>query len=478
MNYIIQNRKPESFFRFFEEISAIPRMSYHEEAIADYLVDFAKTRGLDYYRDTWNNVLIKKPASKGYEEKAPILFQGHTDMVCEKESGSDHDFLKDPLDLWIDGHFLRARGTTLGADDGMAVATMLALLDGEIEDHPAYECLFTAAEEAGIVGAPKFDFSKISARTLINIDAGDPKYPLCSCSGALRTRITMPFATEPIQGHAIHVHIGGLMGGHAGADIHRGRANANKVMGRLISALSSEGDVRIVSVNSGSKDSGIMRECDAILSVSNVENATAILKKHADAISSELVDEDKNFFVSVESATAETMMDQTASDRTCGMLACLPTGVFSMCRDLPYLVEFSRNFGTVITEEQNVIFTFSTRSASNSKLDSAAHELEAFAAMIGAQIEHFGRYPGWEYTPTSHVRDAYLSAYREITANEAIAVGVHAGIECGVICAAIPDMDTVAIAPNAQFLHSPAERLDLDSCETFWRVLRRMIEIL
>ena len=183
MEYIIHGRRPASYFRFFEEISAIPRASYHEEKIAEYLVSFAKERGLEYYRDEWNNVLIKKPATKGKEGIAPILFQGHIDMICEKNSGVEHDFLNDPLELYIDGDLLRARGTTLGADDGMAVATMLSLLDGEVAEHPAYECLFTATEEPGLVGALKFDYSRIKARTLINIDCGNQNVILCSSAG-------------------------------------------------------------------------------------------------------------------------------------------------------------------------------------------------------------------------------------------------------------------------------------------------------
>ncbi len=478
MEYVVKGRNPEAFFRYFEEISAIPRKSFHEEQIADYLVSFAKERGLEYYRDEVHNVLIKMPATKGQEHRPPILFQGHTDMVCEKESGVEHDFLKDPLDLYIDGKFLRARGTTLGSDDGVGVAAMLALLDGEIAEHPAYECLFTTAEEAGLVGVSKFDFSRISARTLINIDVGNEKYPVISCSGALRTKMTMPYKTEPMTMQALRVRVSGLIGGHAGVHIKSGRANANKLMGRLIGALMPMGDVRIVSVDSGSKDSGIMRECEAVLAVPNFEEASAVLKSRAAEIATELVPEDKNFAVTVEPADAARMMCREDSARVCGVLSCLATGVFSMCRDLPYLVEFSRNFGVVTTEADHVIFTVSTRSAKNSKLDGARDELDAFAAMIGAEIDHYGRYPGWEYDPESAVRNVYLRAYREITGEEAAPIGVHTGIECGAIRAAIPDMDAIAIGADHPNVHSPSEMLNLDSCETFWRILTRMIEIL
>ena len=478
MEYIIKGREPEAFFRYFEEISAIPRASYHEEKIADYIVDFAKARGLEYYRDEWHNVLVKMPATKGQEHRPPILLQGHMDMVCEKELGVEHDFLTDPLDLYIDGNFLRARGTTLGADDGVAVATMLSLLDGTVKDHPAYECLFTSAEEAGIVNAPKFDFSRISARTLVNIDAGNTKYPLISCSGALRTEISLDYKTEPMTMQAILVSIKGLIGGHSGAHINSGRANANKVMGRLIAATMSLGDVRVVSVDNESKGSGIPRECKAVLAVPNFDDAAAIIKDYADAIATELIPEDKDFNVTVEPCEATSMMTREDTARVCGILACMHSGVFSMCRDLTYLVEFSRNFGTVTTTEKTITFLVSTRSSKNSKLDSAQNELDAFAAMMGAKINHYGRYPGWEYDKESHVRDAYCQAYNEITGDTAVPVGVHAGIECGVIRKAIPDMDAIAISPDFSNGHSPQERLDLDSCEVFGRVVARLIEIL
>ncbi len=478
MEYIIKGRKPESFFGFFEEISAIPRESYHEEKIADYLVNFAKARGLEYYRDEANNVLIKKPATKGQEHRPPILFQGHTDMVCEKDSDVKHDFLNDPLELYVDGNLLRARGTTLGADDGVAVAMMLSLLDGMVAEHPALECLFSATEEVGMVGALQFDFSRIKARTLINMDAGDEKYPLISCSGAFRTKMTLPVTTEPMTMQGLRVRVSGLIGGHSGAAINKGRANANKLMGRLLAVLTPTCDARIVSVDGGSKSNAIPRECEAVLAVPDFGEASAVLKNCAAEIATELVPEDRDFTVTVEPAAPARMMSREDTARVCGVLACLATGVFSMCRDLPYLVEYSRNFAVVATDTDAVTFTVSTRSARNSKLDASAGELDAFAAMIGAKVDHYDRYPGWEYDPNSKVREVYCRAYRETTGEEATPVGVHAGIECGVIRSAIPDMDAIAISPNHANGHSPSEQLDLDSCERMCRIVARMIEIL
>ncbi len=233
MNYVIEGRKPASVFRFFEQISAIPRPSYHEEAIADFLVDFAKQRSLECYRDAHHNVLIKAPATKGMEDREPLMFQGHTDMVCEKNGDVEHDFLKDGLQLYVDGKYLRARGTTLGADDGVAVALMLALLDGEIKEHPAYECLFTTAEEVGLNGAKGFDYSLLKARRMVNLDSADIGVITAGCAGGIRSDLTISCKPEAFAGEALCVSISGLMGGHSGENIHCGRANANRLMGRL-----------------------------------------------------------------------------------------------------------------------------------------------------------------------------------------------------------------------------------------------------
>ena len=478
MEYVIQGRKPASFFRYFEEISAIPRASYHEDQIADYLVAFAKQRGLEYFRDEWNNVLIKKPATKGREGVAPILFQGHTDMICEKNSGVEHDFLKDPLELYVDGDLLRARGTTLGADDGMAVATMLALLDGEVESHPAYECLFTAIEEPGLVGAMKFDFSRISAHTMVNIDCGNQNVILCSCAGGMRTELTLPYKYEKANGKGLRVYIKGLLGGHSGASIHKGLANANKVMGRMLAELLSVCDARLASVDGRAQDNAITRECEAVLLVSDYEKAASVLTTCADRIAKELVKEDRDFCVTVEPCEPEAMMSREDTMRVCAVLACVANGVFTMCQDMTYLVEYSRNLGSVATESESVKFGFYTRSPKESQLDATVQELDALAAAFGGATKHHSRYPGWEFSKSSPIRQAYMEACRKTMEKAPIAVGVHAGLECGIVCTAIPGMDAISIGPNCQHGHSPNEAMNLASCEEFWRALRVMIEAL
>lgn len=479
MEYVINGRKPSSVFRFFEEISAIPRGSYNEGGIADYLVAFAKARGLYCYRDEFNNVLIKAPATAGQEGRAPILFQGHTDMVCEKNSDVEHDFLRDPLKLWVDGELLRAKGTTLGADNGIAVAMMLSLLDGEIKEHPAYECLFTTAEEVGLNGAHGFDYSLIASRTMVNMDSEDLGKVTCGCAGGLRSDLTLTTHPEPFAGEALRVKITGLMGGHSGADINTGRANANKLMGRLLAALLPSCDARVVSIEGGSKDNAIPRECEATLSVPNADDAVAILTDTAAEIAHELVKEDTGFTVTVEDAEADAvMMSREDTARVCAILSCAAVGVLAMSRDVAGLVEYSRNLGVVRTENDSVSFVFSSRSAMESRLDASIRELDALAAVTGCKTNHYSRYPGWDFAPVSALRDAYLKAYRDVTGKDAEVNVIHAGLECGIIHSKLPDMDVISIGPTMFDIHSPNEALDLPSTEIFWQTVARLIEIL
>lgn len=479
MQYIIRGREPAAFFRFFEEISAIPRPSYHERAIADYLVAFAKERGLAYSRDELNNVFIKMPATPGQEHRAPILFQGHTDMVCEKNADVVHDFLKDPLDLWLDGNLLRAKGTTLGADDGVAVALMLTLLDGTLAEHPAIECLFTTAEEVGLNGAHGFDYSQISARRMVNVDSELLGNITCGCAGGIRTDLHLPVETEPFAGTAMRVAIGGLMGGHSGENIDSGRANANKLMGRLLAKLQPECDFRLISVEGGSKDNAIPRECVALLAVSDFDRAEELLSEEAALIARELVAEDRGFSLTVEDAEATAvMLSKESTARVTAVLAAVPNGVFEMNHSVKGLVEYSRNLGVVRTEDDAMDFVFASRSSIESRLDASTRELDAMASVIGATTKHYSRYPGWSYAEKSDLREAYIKAYGDVTGDMATVNVIHAGLECGIIYSHIPDMDIISIAPTLHDLHSPNESLDLSTVETFWKTIVRLIEIL
>ncbi len=477
MNYVISGREPSAVLRFFEEISAIPRPSYHEDKIADYLVAFAKERNLECYRDDLHNVFIKAPATKGKENCAPILFQGHTDMVCEKNSDTVHDFLNDPLQLYLDGDLLRARGTTLGADNGIAVAMMLALLDGALPEHPAYECLFTTAEEVGLNGAQGFDYSLVSARRMVNLDSEELGVVTCGCAGGVRSDLRLRVKTESFAGEALRVSIGGLMGGHSGGDIHSGRANANKLLGRILASLNGKCDFRLISLSGGSKDNAIPRESEALIAVADADAATDLLTDTAATIAAELSQEDRNFNVAIESAETEAVM-WSAEDtkRALAVLTCAANGVLEMSHDVKGLVEYSRNLGVVTTEGDEVRFVFSSRSSMESRLDASTQELDALAAVMGCTAEHHSRYPGWDFAKVSPLRDAYLAAYRARTGKDASVNVIHAGLECGIIRSKVPDMDMISIGPTMQDIHSPDEALHLDATEAFWQTLLCLIE--
>lgn len=478
MEYVIKGRKPESVFRFFEEISAIPRPSYHEEKIADHLVKFAKARGLYCYRDELNNVLIKAPATKGWEDRPTLLFQGHTDMVCEKNADVEHDFRRDPLKLWVDGNLLRATGTTLGGDDGIAVAMMMALLDGEIAEHPAYECLFTTAEEVGLNGVHGFDYSLLSARTMINMDSEELGVVTCGCAGGERHDLTLTAKTAPFEGIAMRIGVSGLMGGHSGENIKDGRANANKVMGRLLASLAVECDFRLVSVDGGSKDNAIPRECVAVIATDDYDTAYQHIMGEGAAIAQELVEEDHGFTLTVgkaENAPAEAFTKEDTLRVLC-VFSCAANGVLEMSRNVKGLVEYSRNLGVVRTDGNTVLVVFSSRSAMESRLDASARELDVLAAANGFEAKHYSRYPGWDYAPESKAREAYLAAYRDVTGEDACVNVIHAGLECGIIRSNVPDMDVISVGPTMHDIHSPAEALDLDTVEVFWRTVERLIE--
>lgn len=475
--HIIKGYKPEKLFRFFEDIAAIPHGSCNEKAIADYLEAFAVTRNLEFYRDGFDNILIKCPATAGYENEPAVILQGHTDMVCEKNSDCNHDFENDPLDLYVEDGWLKARGTTLGADDGIAVAVMLALLDGEAEEHPALECLFTVQEEIGLVGAINFDYSRISARRMINLDSAGEGCATVGCAGGCRTDIKLPVELVPAGGNALKITLFGLMGGHSGEEINAGRENAIKLMGRLLLALRRDCDYNLISINGGLMDNAIPRECEAVITVRDIDEVKPLVIKAAAAYANELSAADSDFKMSCEPCELpEYMMNCACTRKTVAMLGSFNNGVLKMSQDIEGLVEYSRNIGIIRTENGCVKFTFSSRTAIESQLDSSCDYLDAFAELCGATCEHHGRYPGWAYSKESPIRDKYVSVAREVLGTEPRVEAIHAGLECGTIKSQIPDMDIVAIGAVVENMHTPDEKLELASFERFWQIIVGMLK--
>ena len=467
--------------RYFEEISSIPRPTYHEEKIAEYLCDFAKARGFEYYRDQANNVFIKKNGSRGRENERPILLQGHTDMVCEKNEDTQHDFLTQGLELYEDNGLLRARGTTLGADNGVAVAVMLYVLDGaegHIDSHPPIECLFTASEEVGLDGVKSFDYSKIKSRRMINMDSADESQILTGCAGGMRTTLNYTACTEKGAGEAVYIALKGLAGGHSGEDIEKGRANANKLMGRILLELWSDGDMRLVSIDGGSKDNAITREAQAVVTVND---ADALIKRLGDiekTISEELCYDDRGFSIIAKRCDLpEKVMTRRSGETVIFFLATVQNGVFEMNPAIRTLVEFSRNIGVVETDKEkgNIRFTFLSRSPRDSQIKASLAQLEAYANILGMTVSHGNNYPGWAYAESSEIRDTYAEVYKELYGEDIEITTIHAGLECGIIKEKIPDMDMISCGPIVRCLHSPDEYMDIASFERFFTIIKNVL---
>ena len=473
MGYIIKDRKPEQVFRFFEDICAIPHGSGNEKAIADYIEAFAKARGFDYSRDAVNNIFVKMPATKGREDEPAVMLQAHTDMVCEKNEGTVHDFLTDPLDLYVEDGWLHARGTTLGADDGIGVAIMLALLDGAAPSHPTLECLFTVSEETGMDGVINFDFSQVGARKLINLDAAEVDTVISGCAGGVRCRMRFDADLKKNEKEAVTVKISGLAGGHSGENIKDGRANANKLMGRFLAQL---GEFEFVSVNGGGKTNAIPRECVATVAVADINKVNELALTFEAEIKNELAECDSAFSVTVTHAgVPEYAFSESATKKIAGALLTVANGVLKMSHKVDGLVEYSRNLGVIRTENGKVEFSFLARSGINAQLDDSCRELEALASLCGAEVFYDERYGGWDFAERSPLRDSYASAYKEITKSSPKIESIHAGLECGFIIDNIPDMDIISIGPNEIDIHSPDERLELASVELIFKVIEKTL---
>lgn len=459
--------------KFFEEISAIPRGSGNEKGIADYLCKFAAERGLFCVRDELHNVFIRREADVECSAQSPVSLQGHTDMVCDKEAGCEHDFEKDPLKLYVENGYLRAKGTTLGGDDGAAVAAMLALLDGAAGmPLPELECVFTVQEETGLGGALTFDWSLLHSRKMINLDSEQDGEAVVGCCGGERCYSVMSADKKATDKELFRIEIGGLAGGHSGTDIDKGRANANIIAGHMIKELADGYSGELAYICGGSKDNAIARECvfeiacdkDALKFVSQFENET---RKN-------LSEEDKDFEIKIGRAENSSVFSADVTHKIADFITMLPCGVISMCNGLD-LPQSSANLGVIRTADNNVQIDVSVRSSVAKELDEICENVCSLADKNGMSCERNSRYPGWERRDGSHMEKLFRKCYAELFDEDVNVAVIHAGLECGIISGALPDMDIISIGPTMKDIHSPSEALELASCEHFWRLLCKMI---
>lgn len=470
MSYIFEGREPKAVLSYFYDFTTIPRGSGNEAGIADYLVRFAEKNGLAVYRDETNNVLIKKPASPTMKSRPTVVLQGHTDMVCEKNADVDFDFTKDPLRLRLDGDWLSAEGTTLGGDDGVAGAIMLALLADRETDYPALECLFTTSEEVGLDGMRAFDASHLNGRMLINIDSVGEGEATVSCAGGCRTDFVFP-GKKTENAPLLKLSVAGLAGGHSGENINDGRENAIKLCVRLLSAVSG---LRLASIEGGCKDNAIPRECTAFFSAD--EGASNAILAEWKTAKEELSTLDATATVTLENGGCGSVFDNDFSRRTLAALRALPSGVIEMNHKIAGMPETSANLGVVKTDDDGIRATVSSRSAVDSKLSTVLGTLEAIASLSRADVSHRSRYPGWKFTDGTSLQKVYLDTYRKLTGKEARLIGIHAGLECGLMAEKCPDMDMISIGPDLRDIHSPDERLSLSSLERTYCLVSEMLK--
>lgn len=483
--YVINGYKPEKLFRFFEDICRIPRGSGNEAGISEYIVKFAEERGLYAVRDKENNVLVRMPATERFKNATVLVLQGHVDMVCEKNNDVEHDFLTDPIVPYVDGKYLRAKGTTLGGDDGIAVAAMMTLMDGELPEHPEFEFLFTTNEEVGLTGASAFDYSKLKGRTMINMDSEEDGHVIVGCAGGIRSDISCSTDMEEIpSGYTPYkITVKGLMGGHSGENINSGRSNANKLMGRILSEVAKNTDVRIISLDGGSKDNAIPRECAVTIALEDHSKGLAVAVRISEEIRSELYPDDSKFEFTFSECEKLCCASSLFSRTLISMINIVPNGVITMSKDIEGLVEFSRNLGVIKFEDGNLNMIFSSRSANESQIDASVSQLNDLCLLGGMackdnaafSVKHYSRYPGWRFSQNSPLRDCYMRVYERLFGRKPEANIIHAGLECGIISSHVEDMDMISIGPDMKDIHSPDEALDLGSCERFFALLKEII---
>ena len=489
-NRVLAGYEPAAVLAFFEDICGIPHVSGDEAAVADYIERFAKDRGLACYRDHVHNVFVKLPASEGHESAPAVMLQGHTDMVGEKTADSTHNFATDGLKLRVDEQgWISATDTTLGGDDGVAVAMMLAILDHPPVPHPAIECLFTVSEETGLEGAWAFDpaAAGATARTMINLDSEAEGVITAGCSGGMRTDIRLPVAAEAAEGVALRVMLDGFTGGHSGVEIHEGHTNAIKAMGRLLRAAKGVSEAKLATLTGGGKDNAIPRDCEALVVLGDAARAEAYraaLMAEADRLRAEpnVIPADKAFtcVARVEDTLPAATLTAESTEDVLALLTLCRDGVLSMSAHVKGLVAHSRNLGivkTLLDEEGKptaVKLSMSTRSASGSHLDDSERELEALAEAItgeGTNATHRARYPGWDYAPVSPLRDLWTAVSRRLYGVTPRIEVIHAGLECGILCDKLGEMDIISVGPDMKDIHTPREMLSIPSVERTYRLV-------
>ncbi|MBE6963138.1 MAG: aminoacyl-histidine dipeptidase [Ruminococcaceae bacterium] len=474
----LEHLEPRGVFRIFEELCGIPHGSRNTKAVSDWCVRFAKERGFTCYQDAADNVIIIAEASVGYENASAVILQGHLDMVCEKNGDCAKDMEREGLDLAAEGDFVFAKGTTLGGDDGIAVAMALAILDDPTIPRPHLEVVLTSDEEIGMLGAAALDVSPLRGRQLLNIDSEEEGVFTVSCAGGSLTRCDLPLTRAAFSGTALRIRVAGLAGGHSGVEIHKGRANADILLGRLLRAMEEKTQLRLVSAAGGLKDNAIPVEAEAVVLAANTAMAKAAALALGTALQSEYRVTDPGLTVSVAEAdtAAELPMDEASTERAICFMTCAPNGVQAMSADIPGLVQTSLNLGILRTTEDMLTGVFCVRSSVESQKEMLNDRLRCLTRQLGGTVDVSGDYPAWAYRPDSPLRERMVEVFRRQYGYDPKIEAIHAGVECGLFCGKIPGLDCVSIGPDLTEIHTPREKMSISSVQRVWAFVLEVLK--
>jgi dipeptidase D len=480
MNEKLKELDYKKIFYYFSEISAVPRGSKNNTAISHYLANFAKERGLEYIQDEYENVVIIKEASKGYENVPAIMIQGHMDMVCEKTNDSTHDFLTEGIELLVENDYIHADRTTLGADNGIALAYALAFLDDDALQHPRIEAIFTTDEEVGMEGAIGLDVTPLKGKYLINVDSEDEGSLLTSSSGGLTGTCELPINRISHKGLQVKLTISELQGGHSGAEIHKNRTNATKLMGRLLFELREYVGFGLIEMLGGQKDNAIPRDSIAVICINpeDLEDFTKAMEDISFKYKNEFKTSEPHLTIHVQNLSEGTFecLHPTSFEKVLFMLVNTPNGVQVMSSNIPGLVESSLNLGIFHVDADKAVYCFSVRSSVNSYKQYLASRLNYMASFLGGEFYVRAQYPAWEYKKESKLRDHFYKVFVEQYGYEPKLEAIHAGLECSFFAEKIPDIDIVSLGPNMYDIHTPKEKLSISSAVRVYKFLEKVIE--
>lgn len=470
----------KAFNYYFEEITKIPHGSFNEEKLASYIIQFAKDNGLKYFSDELHNVVVFKDASKGFEDHEPVLLQAHIDMVNEKDKDCDHNFECDPLSLYIEDGWLHAKGTTLGADNGVGVAYMMSVLADKEAKHPALECAFTVQEEVGLKGASYLDTSSLKATRMINLDSESEEEMCISSSGVIDEEIYKRYTLEENKNPTYQLEISGLFGGHSGAEIHKGRGNSIKLLSRILFHMIQDGhDIQLVDIQGGSKKNAIPRDASCIFTTAvPVEEFAQSINESFKAIKQEYKETDPN--ISLQLAQMDSPVCMTLQDTVdiVNYLYLSINGCLEMSQSMKDLPIHSLNLGVIETQDDYIVAYYHIRSPQKSRRLETCNVLEGIAKLCHCEYKHEGDHDGWDRDPESALRKAYKEFYQKKTGISLVEYATHGGLETGIFKGKMPQLDIITIGPNMENVHSPSERLNLESFERNYYILKEFLETL